>query len=56
MDRVEITIDYNLTADEFAALPQDYPTGNYHESENYKWYRLDIASPSGKVRLTWFLR
>ena len=58
MERVDITIDYNLPADEFAALPQNFPTGNYHEGgedNEVKWYRVEIDSPNGTIKLTWFL-
>ena len=54
--RIEVTVTYNLTADEFRALPEDFPTGEYYENTGTEWYRVEIESPNGIIKLTWFLK
>jgi hypothetical protein len=57
--RIEVTVTYNLTEDEFRALPEDFPTGEYHsggENDGTEWYRVNIESPNGVIKLTWFLK
>jgi len=56
MNRIEVTVTYNLPADEFKALPETFPTGDYHEHDGSKWYRVEIDSPNGVIKLTWFLK
>ena len=55
--RIEITVTYNLPEDEFRALPDSFPTGTHHrsDSKDTEWYRVDIESPNGVIKLTWFL-
>ena len=55
MERIEVTVTYNLPEDEFRILPISFPTGAYHEHDGSKWYRVDIQSPNGVIKLTWFL-
>ncbi len=63
MERISITINYNLREDEFSALSEKYPTGEYfnndksilkEESERVKWFRVKIHSSTGVLVLTWF--
>lgn len=59
--RIEITVTYNLPEDEFRALPDSFPTATHHRSNDKdpaditEWYRVDIDSPNGVIKLTWFL-
>ena len=67
MERIAITVGYNLTEDEFSALSEKYPTGKYHtndeseEGKRIKWFRVNIPSSkygeevTGVLTLTWFL-
>jgi len=56
--RVEVTVTYDLPEDEFRALPDSFPTGTYRsggEDNETEWYRVEIESPNGIIKLTWFL-
>ena len=53
--RIEVTVTYNLPENEYRDLFKDFPTGEYHESTGTEWYRVEIESPNGIIKLTWFL-
>jgi len=54
MNRIEITITYNEPEDDFRKLQEIYPTGYYNSHDGSEWFRLDIDSPNGIVKLMWF--
>lgn len=54
MNRIEITITYRQTQEDFTKLEELYPTGYYNAHEGTQWFRLDIDSPNGIVKLMWF--
>tara|TARA_R100000008_G_C3487371_1_gene116927 strand:+ start:383 stop:562 length:180 start_codon:yes stop_codon:yes gene_type:complete len=52
---IEMTIDYNTPAEEFDALGDKYPTGEYREDTGTYWFRVTITGDSTNgVKLTWF--
>lgn len=52
--RLEITVDYNVPADEFEELIQVYPLGQYLSGGNSKWFRVEIDGDNDFISLTWF--
>jgi hypothetical protein len=50
---IEITVDYNMTEEEFSELGDYYPTGDYETGGETKWFRLYINK---NLSLVWFQR
>lgn len=54
---LQITVDYNVPADEFRDLIKKYPLGQYintpHDTR-VNWFRVEIDGDQGKITLTWF--
>ena len=54
---VEITVNYNVPADEFEQLGSAYPLGRYvntANNERVQWFKLTIPGDTHKIILTWF--
>jgi len=54
---IQLTVDYNVPADEFKDLLKKYPLGQYLSNgidERVHWFRLEIDGDKGKITLTWF--
>ena len=52
--RLDITVDYNVPADEFEELILKYPLGQYLEGGHSRWFRLEIIGDNNFISLTWF--
>ena len=52
--QLEITVDYNVPADEFEDLSKVYPLGKYISPDHCHWFRLEIDGDGGRITLTWF--
>lgn len=54
---VEITVNYNMPADEYDQLGSAYPLGKYVKgsgNERIQWFKLVIPGDTHKITLTWF--
>ena len=51
---IQITVDYNVPADEFHDLIKKYPLGQYLMNDRVNWFRVEIDGDKGKITLTWF--
>ena len=55
--QVEITVNYDVPADEFDVLGAAYPLGKYISNtldNRVSWFKLEIPGDKHNITLTWF--